>query len=470
MNPLKQYLKANIDLITTRLVEFASIPSISAERAYAPAVRQAAEWVAARMQAVGLRNVRIVDTARHPVVLGDWLDAPGQPTVLIYGHYDVQVVDPLGSWQTPPFEPQVRNGRLYGRGVSDDKGPLLTAIEAVGSHLAVNGRLPVQVKFMLEGEEEIGSPSMEDFLRSHAIDLACDVVLSTDGAMWPPGRPSLSVASRGMASLEVVVQGACKDLHSGRHGGTAPNALIALAQVLGSLRTPEGRITVEGFYDGVAEPTECERAEIAAVPYSEADYCAEMQLKPGFGEPGYSLLERQWVRPTLDVVGMGGGYQGEGIKTVIPASAWAKISCRLVSGQDPHDICEKITRHLHAHCPPGVHLEASIKEGGVPAYRIASDHPGLKIAAAVLQDLYGEAPLVVRIGATLPVTDAFRRHLQADTLFFAFASADEDYHAPNEFFRLQRLEDGLLGWAEFLGRMENMDPAFMKGIKSHDCI
>ncbi len=463
MNPVQQYLKANIDVITARLVEFAGIPSISAERAYAPAVRQAAEWAAARMQAVGLRHVRMVDTPRHPVVLGDWLDAPGRPTVLIYGHYDVQPVDPLDAWHTPPFEPQARDGRLYGRGVSDDKGPLLTAVEAVGAHLAVNGRLPVNVKFMLEGEEEIGSPSMDDFLRAHAADLACDVVLSADGAMWPPGRPSLSVASRGMASLEVAVQGAYKDLHSGRHGGTAPNALIALAQLLGSLRTPEGRIAVEGFYDGVAEPTEGERAEIAAVPYSEADYCAEMQLPPGFGEPGYSLLERQWVRPTLDVVGMGGGYQGEGIKTVIPARAQAKISCRLAPGQDPRDICKKIARHLHAHCPPGVRLEVTISESGVPAYRIDPGHPGLKIAAAVLQDLYGEAPLVVRIGATLPVTDTFRRHLQADTLFFAFATADEDYHAPNEFFRLQRLEDGLLAWAEFLRRLGDVEPTSIKG-------
>lgn len=446
-------LKSQFDDILNRLIDFAGIPSVSADTSHAGDMRIAADWLVTRMAAAGLRQVCLYPTQRNPVVYGEWLGAPGKPTVLIYGHYDVQPPDPFEKWISPPFQPTLRDGRLYGRGVSDDKGPVLIAIEAVAACLAVDGALPVNVKFMIEGEEEIGSPSAEMFLQSHAKQLACDFVLSADGAMWRPGEPSLTIASRGLASVEFAVWGAKKDLHSGRHGGSAPNPLQALAHLLASLRTPEGRVTVPGFYDDVEELSEKEREEIRAVPFDEAAYLGELELTGGFGEPGYSLLERQWARPTLDVVGMWGGYQGEGMKTVISTSAQAKISCRLVPYQDPIDISNKIMRHLQVNCPPGVRLTFLKSEGGVPAYRVTPNHPGLNTACRVLEALYHTPPLMLRNGATLPIADTFKRRLHADTIFFSFSTSDEDYHAPNEFFRINRLQEGLNAWVMYLDQL-----------------
>jgi acetylornithine deacetylase/succinyl-diaminopimelate desuccinylase-like protein len=405
------------------------------------------------MQTAGLQKVTRFETGRHPIVYGEWCRAPGKPTVLVYAHYDVQPPDPLEAWQSPPFEPQVRDGRLYGRGASDDKGPLLTTVEVAAAYLATQGALPVNLKFLFEGEEEIGSPSIAGWMSEHADLLACDFVLSADGAMWRPGEASLIVASRGMASLEFSVLGAKKDLHSGRHGGSVANPNQALAHLVASLRSPRGRILVAGFYDRVEELSAAEKEEIGKIPFSEEDYLADLEAPAGFGEPGYSLLECQWTRPTLDVIGMWGGYQGPGMKTVIPAQAHAKISCRLVPNQDPRDIQEKIERHLKAHCPAGVRLIFHPTENGVPAYSIRSDHLGLKLARQVLESLYQKPPLEVRIGATLPIADAFKRYLGADTVFFSFSTADEDYHAPNEFFRLERLEEGLRAWAEYLDQL-----------------
>lgn len=452
-NTINDYLKDNLESILARLIEFASTPSVSADPAFASGIGQAADWLVERMKSAGLHKVTRFETGRHPIMYGEWHQAPGKPTILVYAHYDVQPADPLEAWQSPPFEPEVRDGRLYGRGVSDDKGPLLTTVEVAAAYLATQGELPVNLKFLFEGEEEIGSPSIEGWMGEHADLLACDFVLSADGAMWRPGEASLTIASRGMASLEFSVMGAKKDLHSGRHGGSVANPNQALAHLVASLRSPEGRVLVDGFYDQVEELSEAEKDEIRVIPFSEGDYLADLEAPQGFGEPGYSLLECQWTRPTLDVIGMWGGYQGPGIKTVIPAQAQAKISCRLVPNQDPRDIQEKIECHLKSHCPPGVRLEFHTSEGGVPSYSIPRDHFGLEVARQVLGDLYQRSPLEVRIGATLPITDALKRYLNADTVFFSFSTADEDYHAPNEFFRLNRLEEGLLAWAEYLRQL-----------------
>lgn len=447
------HLHQNFDPILDRLYRFVSIPSISADSTYRPAVEQAADWLVDELKSAGLSQVTKFATARHPIMYAEWLGAPGKPTVLIYGHYDVQPVDPLDKWKTDPFVPTRIDDRIYARGISDDKAPVLTAIEVARAYLAVEGALPVNVKFFLEGEEEIGSPSIDAFMRAHAGLLACDFVLSCDGAMWRPSEPSLTVASRGTMALEVTVFGPKKDLHSGRHGGAVANPLHALTRLLSSLHHPDGRVAVQGFYDQVAELTPPERTAIQELPFDEAAYLAEVGSPQGFGEPGYSLLERNWVRPTLEIIGMGGGYQGEGIKTVIPAEARAKISCRLVPDQAPEDIHRKIAGHLLENQPPGVRVEIHRGEDGVPAYCLPVDHTGLRAAKNVLKAVYGQDPLVVRIGASLPIATAFRTYLGAETVFFSFSTADEDFHAPNEFFRAQRLKDGLKAWTLYLAEL-----------------
>ncbi len=442
-------LAASHDRILGELIEFASIPSVSTDPAHAADMAAAAGWVAAKLAAAGPIAVRTIATAGNPVVYGEWLGAPGKLTVLVYGHYDVQPPDPLEKWTSPPFTPTIRDGRLYARGVSDDKGPSLIAIKVAEAFLAVTGALPINVKFMFEGEEEIGSPSLDAFIAEHKALLAADLVISADGAMWRPTEPSLTVASRGLAGLSFTLTGASKDLHSGRHGGSVANPLHAMARLVASLHHTDGRIAVEGFYDTVVELSAPERAAIAAIPFEEATYLEQIGALPGHGEAGYTLLERQWTRPTLEINGMWGGYQGPGQKTVIPSEAHAKITCRLVPGQDPDAVVAQITRHLEAHVPPGTRLSVTPGDHGTPAAHIATDHFALQSAAAALQAVYGVPPLVVRMGATVPIMELFKRHMGIDTVYFSFSTSDEDYHAPNEFFRVHRLHEGLEAWARY---------------------
>lgn len=447
------YLEANADRILREILEFVRIPSVSTDPAHGADVRRAADWLAAMIRHAGPFAVRIMPTARHPVVYAEWLGAPGAPTVLVYGHYDVQPPDPLDKWLTPPFEPDIREGRIYARGVSDDKAPMFLPIKAAEAFFATTGRLPINVKFLFEGEEEIGSPDLEEFLREHAAMLAADFVMSADGAMWRIDEPSVSISSRGLVGLEVTVTGPAKDLHSGRHGGAVANPLHALAGLIASLHTPDGRVAVEGFYQHVLEPSEAERAAIRNLPFDEPRYLEEVGAPSSFGEAGYGILERQWIRPTLEVNGMWGGYQGTGGKTVIPSEAHAKITCRLVAEQDPQDILAKVIRHLETHLPPGVRLQVDASGHGARPYRIPSDHIGLRIAEAVLEEVYGKKPLRVRIGGTLPVAEWFERLLHQHVVFFSFSTADEDFHAPNEFFRVHRLHEGLRAWALYWERL-----------------
>jgi acetylornithine deacetylase/succinyl-diaminopimelate desuccinylase-like protein len=339
--------------------------------------------------------------------------------------------------------------RLYGRGVSDDKGPLFQAVKAAQAFFATQGSLPVNIKFMFEGEEEIGSPSLEPFIQEHTDLLAADFVISADGGMWRINEPSVTISSRGLAGLEFTLTGAAKDLHSGRHGGAVANPLHAIAELVAGLHAPDGRVAVAGFYDDVVELPPDERAAIAALPFDEAAYLAEVGAPALVGEPGYSTLERQWTRPTLEINGMWGGYEGPGSKTVTPSEAHAKITCRLVPKQDPADIAAKITRHLGAHLPPGVRLAVSPEAHTAQPYRIPADHIGLRVAEAALAQTFGVQPLVVRMGGTVPVCEVFKRIMGLDTVFFSFSTADEDFHAPNEFFRIHRLHEGLEAWARY---------------------
>jgi acetylornithine deacetylase/succinyl-diaminopimelate desuccinylase-like protein len=447
-----EYLSAHQGRILSELIEFARIPSVSTDPRHKADITRAAEWVAAQLKEAGIAEVRIMPTAGHPVVYAEWLGAPGAPTLLVYGHYDVQPPDPLDKWLSQPFEPQVRDGRLYARGVSDDKGPMLIPLKVAQAFFATRGTLPLNVKFMFEGEEEVGSRSLEPFIAEHVQMLQADCVLSADGAMWRIDEPSITVASRGMAGLEFSVQGAAKDLHSGRYGGSVANALHAMAELVASLHAPDGRVAVAGFYDDVADLPETERRAIADLPFDEKRFMAQVGAPALAGEPGYSTLERQWIRPTLEVNGMWGGYQGHGSKTVTPSEAHCKISCRLVPDQQPDKIRALVVRHLESHVPAGVSLTVHPGGHGAFPYLIPSDHPGLRTAQRVLEEVYEQPPLRVRMGGTLPVSELFKRLLGIDTVFFSFSTADEDFHSPNEFFRVQRLYDGLRAWALYWER------------------
>lgn len=432
--------------ILDELIEFAAIPSISTDPAHAADLHAAAAWVASKLEAAGPFSVRTIPTPGSSVVYGEWLGAPGAPTALIYGHYDVQPADPIDLWTSPPFRPTVRDGRLYARGVSDDKGPMLIPIKVAEAFFAVRQRLPINVKFMIEGEEEVGSRHLGAFVAEHRELLAADMVLSADGAMWRIDEPSLTIGNRGLAGLELTVQGAAKDLHSGRHGGSVVNPLHAMARLIASLHQPDGRVAVDGFYDRVRELGAAERAEIAALPFDEATYLRQVGAAAPFGEPGYTTLERQWTRPTLEVNGMWGGYEGPGEKTVIPSVAHAKLTCRLVPDQDPEEVVARVTRHLQNHLPSGARLTVTPGDHGARPCATDRNNPALRAAAAALEATYGKAPLMVRMGGTLPVAEIFRRELGLDTVYFSFSTGDEDFHAPNEFFRVHRLHEGLAAW------------------------
>ena len=451
--PVLAHLNAGHDRILAELMEFTAIPSVSTNPSHAADVRAAAQWVAAKLAAAGPLTVRTLPTPGASVVYAEWLGAAGAPTVLIYGHYDVQPEDPLDQWASPPFKPTLRDGRLYARGASDDKGPLLIPIKVATAFFAVHARLPINVKFMIEGEEEIGSRHLEAFVAQNKSLLAADVVLSADGAMWRIDEPSLTVANRGLAGLELTLKGPGKDLHSGRHGGSVANPLHAMARLIASLHQPDGRVAVTGFYDRVRELSPVERAEIAALPFDEAAYLAQVGASVAVGEPGYTTLERQWTRPTLEVNGLWGGYQGPGMKTVVPSEAHAKITCRLVPDQDPDEVVTQVTRHLERHAPPGTTVTIQTADPGARPAHIARDHWALKAAETALAEVYGVRPLIVRMGGTVPVAEIFQRLMGLDTVYFSFSTGDEDFHAPNEFFRVHRLHEGLAAWARLWERL-----------------
>jgi acetylornithine deacetylase/succinyl-diaminopimelate desuccinylase-like protein len=446
---VEAYLEGRRDQIVDQLCDFLRIPSVSTDPARREDMARAAQWVADRLREAGPFAVEILPTAGHPVVYAEWRGAPGCPTLLVYGHYDVQPPDPLDQWRSEPFTPSIRDGRIYARGVSDDKGPMFIPIKVAEAFFAIEGALPINVTFLIEGEEEIGSAHLEAFVAEHAARLAADYALSADGAMWRISEPSLTVGSRGLAGLEIEVRGPKTDLHSGRHGGAVQNPLHALASLIASLHHADGSVAVEGFYEGVMAPTAEERQHIQALDFDEDAYRQAVGAPALFGEPGYNTLERQWLRPTLEVNGLYGGYEGPGSKTVIPATAHAKITCRLVPGQQPEAVQEAVARHIRAHIPAGVTVGITAHGHGAPAYRLAAGQPGLQVARAVLRQIYRQEPVTVLMGGTLPVSEIFRRVLGIDTVFFSFSTADEDFHAPNEFFRLARLWDGLAAWAGF---------------------
>jgi acetylornithine deacetylase/succinyl-diaminopimelate desuccinylase-like protein len=423
------------------LAEFVAVPSVSRD-ASTETMRAAAHWLARQL---AFAHGRVVETDGHPVVRAEWLGAAGAPTILVYGHYDVQPTGDEAEWITPPFELKVDGGTARGRGVTDDKGPVFIVLKTAQAFLAQEGGLPLNVKFLFEGEEEIGSPHLAGYVTRHAAELAADLVISADGAMWRPSEPSLSVASKGLVSMDITVEGANTDLHSGRYGGTVANPLHALAEILASLHDRDGTVAVAGFYDGIPELTGERRREIAGVPFAVTQFLGELGLTEGHGEAGYSTLERLWERPTLEVNGVRGG----GKYTVIPHVAVANVSCRLVPGQDPDRVIEAIVAHVAAQAPEGVRAKVHPDEARVPAYTIPADHPAIRAASAALEHVYPDQQVLLAcIPGTLPATELFERVLGVKTLFFSFSTADEKLHAPNEFLRIPRLREGMRAWEQ----------------------
>lgn len=435
------------------LQELLRIPSISALPEHAGDVQRAAEWVAVRLEAAGLEDVAIMPTGGHPVVYGHWEHAPGKPTILIYGHFDVQPVDPIDLWTSGPFEAEIRDDRIYARGASDMKGNLVTTILAVQALLETTGVLPVNVKFLLEGQEEIGSPQLPTFIAEHRDLLACDLAISADGGQFSADQPSINVGLRGGCGVQIDVRGANSDLHSGLFGGVVQNPIHALVQILDSLRSAEGRILVDGFYDEVEPLSDADRAQIAAIPFDERAYREELGVPGLFGESGYTPLERAWARPTLEINGIWGGFQGEGVKTVLPNEAHAKITCRLVPWQEPSRIVELVIAHVEAHSPPGVIVTAQPLGFVAKPYLIPAQHPANQLAAEVLTEVYGKAPLYVRMGGSVPVCEIIQTHLGAYTVSLGFGLSDERYHAPNEFWRLSSFDRGQHSWTLLLQRL-----------------
>jgi acetylornithine deacetylase/succinyl-diaminopimelate desuccinylase-like protein len=451
-------LAAQADAVRARLEALIRLPSVSTDPAYASGMQATRAYLLEWFREMGLQEVQELDGGGHPALYGSWSGAPGKPTLLIYGHYDVQPPDPLEEWTSPPFEPTERDGCLFGRGASDDKGSSVIAIAAVEAWLRQPGGCPVNIKLFLEGEEEVGSPTLPTIVAKHGDLLRADAMLSADGGRASATIPTINVGARGNTGFEMKLTTAAKDLHSGKYGGAVRNALHEMAKLVAGLHDAEGRIAVAGYLDSVAPPGEQARQDTAAFPVDEAAFCAEVGAAP-LGEPGYTLRERLTLRPSIDVNGLWGGYTGVGAKTVIAREARAKLTMRLVAGQDPAEARALVQAHLRARCPPGVRLDFSTQGGGSPASSLPLAHPLVRAGSTVLEQLLGQRPVPVRLAATVPITALFKRLLGIETLMFAFGLPDEDVHAPNEFFRLSSIPLGLRAWVMLLEELGRVDPA-----------
>jgi acetylornithine deacetylase/succinyl-diaminopimelate desuccinylase-like protein len=448
------YLREHDAQHLAQLDEFLSIPSVSADPERAADVRRTAQWIVDEMTRLGIERAAIHDTSHHPIVTGEWLKAgPEAPTVLVYCHYDVQPPDPLDEWIRPPFEPRHEDDRVYARGAGDDKGQLFMHLKAVEAWMAAAGRLPLNLRFFFEGDEEVGSEPVEAFISNNAELLKADVCVVSDGDTFDDeGTPAIGYGLRGIAYWEIRVHGPRQDVHSGQYGGGVDNPANVLVRMLASLTDTDGRFTVPGFYEGVRDLTDEEHAAYAALPFDESEWREETGVPAAMtGEPGYSLLERLSARPTFDINGIWGGYIGEGAKTIIPAFAAAKFSTRLVPDQDYRDIEQLVKGHLESIAPPTVSVEVKVIHGGAPAIT-PLDHPGIGPAARALEAGFGKAPLFQRSGGSVPVVAALDAHLGLKTLMVGFANPTGNFHAPNEWISVRNIRDGMASlvhlWAE----------------------
>lgn len=449
LSKLDAYFAENRDKHLAELDEFLRIPSISSLSEHKQDMQVAASWLAAAMKRVNLENLTIDETGGHPVVYGDWLHAPGKPTILFYGHYDVQPVDPLHLWETPPFEPDVRDNKLFARGASDDKGQVFMHLKAIEALFKLDGTLPVNVKFIIEGEEEIGSANLPQYVGKNKEKLAADLILISDTGLYAPGKPAVCYGLRGLAGIQIDVRGAKGDLHSGLYGGGVQNAIHALADILASFRDEHGTIQVEGFYDNVRPLSEEERQAYRDLNFDEEALKEEVGVKELFGEKGYSYLEQTWARPTLEVNGVFGGFSGEGIKTVLPAEAGAKITCRLVPDQQPDEIVTLLKAHIEKNKPTGVEVTISEFDKGAP-YITPFDHPVIQAAGRSYERVYEVPTAYTRGGGSIPIVAAFDQILQLPVVLMGFGLSSENFHAPNEHFHLENFDKGLRVLGDYL--------------------
>ncbi|MBV8601824.1 MAG: dipeptidase [Candidatus Eremiobacteraeota bacterium] len=437
------YVRAERERHLAELTQLVAIPSISADPAHAGDVRRCAQAFVDRMMTAGMQRGEVLETAGHPIAYAEWLGAPGKPTILIYGHYDVQPVDPLPLWTSPPFEATVRDGKMYGRGAVDDKGQVLMHVAALEAHLRTHGKLPLNVKVLVEGEEEIGSESFEEFLARHRELLACDLAVISDTAVFAEDVPSLTIALRGLVHWEIAVHAATTDLHSGYFGGLVKNPIEALAQILAGLKDGSGRVLVPGFYDGVAELSPQARRDVETLPFDGAEQARALGVPSlAGGENDRKPLERMWYRPTLEINGIWGGYQGPGTKTVIPSWARAKLSARLVGTQDPVAVRRAVTEYLRALAPAGVRVDVE-DSGDSRAVVTSRDHPAVAAAARAMERGFGKPPVFIGTGGTIGPVSSFDRILGLPQVLIGVGLPDDAIHAPNEKFDLRQFFGGI---------------------------
>ncbi|MBI3004477.1 MAG: dipeptidase [Ignavibacteriales bacterium] len=454
MEKILSFVESNKERYLSELKDFLAIPSVSSQSEHNKDTRACAEWVADQMRVVGMNNVQIFETPGHPVVYCDWLAAPGKPTVLFYGHYDVQPVDPVNLWTSPPFEATIRGENLYARGSADDKGQVYVHLKAIESYMKNSGNLPVNIKMIIEGEEEVGSANLDNFVKSHKDLLKADLVLISDSAMFAKGVPSVCYGLRGLAYMEVEVTGSKSDLHSGSFGGSVHNPIQALSEMISMLHDKNGRVAIKGFYDDVRPLSKAERAAYKKLPWNDKKYAKDLGVNQLYGEKGYTTLERLWARPTLECNGIWGGYTGEGAKTVLPAKAFAKISMRLVPDQSSDKAAKLFEQQIKRIARKTVDVKVRALHGGEPAIT-PIESPGVQAAVAALQKGFGKKPLYQREGGSIPIVVQFKRILGLDTVLLGFGLPDENAHAPDEHINLDNFFGGIRTSIHFYNELPN---------------
>jgi acetylornithine deacetylase/succinyl-diaminopimelate desuccinylase-like protein len=441
-DPLSEYAQSNQDRFLRELEEYLSIPSISTDPDQSHEIERCANWLADHLREIGINKTEVHETDGHPIVYAEHVPQPEQPTILIYAHYDVQPPDPVEEWDSPPFEPTIRDDKVFARGATDDKGQFFAHVKGLETHLAENDDLPVNVKLVVEGEEEVGSIHIEDWVAEHEEKLDCDAVLISDSAMFAPGLPTITYGLRGLTYFEVTVRGPSHDLHSGLYGGAVPNPINVLSKMIGELHNDEGRVTIPGFYEDVQPLSDKEREALAELPFEESDFIDETGVPAVSGEESYSTLERRWTRPSLDCNGIWGGYTDPGAKTVLPSEAHAKISCRLVPDQDPDEIANLAEDYIHEIAPDCVDVEVDRHHGGYPVLSDL-DNPTVEAACDALERSWGREAVFTRGGGTIPVCSTFDRVLDVPTVLMGFGLNDDRLHSPNEKFNLENFYKGI---------------------------
>ncbi len=446
---IDRYVKENEPRFLEELKDFLRIPSISTLPENNEATHRAADFVADHLMAAGMEHVEVIETERHPLVYADWLHAPGKPTVLCYGHFDVQPPDPLDLWETPPFDPTERNGNLYARGSADDKGQMFSHIKAMEAIKAIYGRVPVNVKFLIEGEEEVGGLSVAEYVAKNPAKLKADVALVSDTEMYAPGLPTLNIGLRGLVYMEIESRGPMRDLHSGLYGGAAPNAVFGLIELLSKAKDANGNIQIPGIYDDVEPPSAEEKESWTHLPFDEDEYLkTEVGSTELTGEADYSVFERTWARPTLEVHGIAGGFTGTGAKTVIPATAVAKVSIRLVPKQDPQKVVRAVEQWVKENAPRGIQCSVRVLSAG-PGLMVNPDHPAIRVAAKAFSDIFGKPTVFTRSGGSIPIVGDFANHLGIPTILMGFGLPDDGLHSPNEKYNIRNYFDGIRTLAHF---------------------